>query len=200
MDPLQLPKLQKKVETDEQLRALEEVIRREEEDRVREEEEKLRWNHQAPEWNQEAQWEDQGWHQESRQEVPQSILHELWPKSEPPQDRPVDPLIPQSHQSIRTEILNLLHKSPESGQYEHSQQLANQLSATNKSVVHNPRDFAGQAPTWQPSMNYNRRNRSSEQSYGGYSKNWRSQAWFSLSLFILGPYYHYYLGPFGEDV
>lgn len=173
VDPLQLPKLQKKAETDEQLRDWERIIAEEEEVR--------RWEQEHP-----PAWAASAGDVEVWTEPP--VEPEGWEVEAPGSD---------THQTIRTEILNMLHKGPQESshsQYEHSKQIANQLSAGGKNIVHS----SPMGSQWQPSMHYASNYRSErsdyrsdtygQYQYGQSSRNhghqgnhghqeWRQQQW-----------------------
>ena len=166
VDPLQLPKLEKKRETEDQILILEQKIQEEEEERRWQEQEmqKAQAQAQAPTWQYEAQ---------TATAYAQPATHQIVaPQYPPPVEQPwlLDP--PEAkHENMRAELLNMLHKTPpESGQYEHSKQLANQLSAGGRSTLHQMRS---QSEGWE----YKNYESHSRYQYSNQSQNWKSKQW-----------------------
>ncbi|CAE7267646.1 cam1 [Symbiodinium sp. CCMP2456] len=135
VDPLQLPKLDKKRETEVELRAAEHKILQEEEER-RQQEEQLRkqeeWErHREAQEAERRRQEDAYQHQAAARIMPEPVRqHPSWlvsgeseiaqPASEPNHDR----------QNMRNELLNMLHKAPQESKgmgFTQSEQTANHL-------------------------------------------------------------------------
>lgn len=164
VDQLQLPKLEKKWEVEQQLLVLDQKIKEEEEER---------------------QWQEVELQKDEACEPYNFSKPYAEPYNEviaPQYQEPVETWVPESaptqptHQTMSTDLLSML-KNPQntSYDYEHSKQLAAQLSA-NRTVQ------GGSGSGWQPSN----RNYGSQgyghyggQQYGKYkySQNWKQDQW-----------------------
>mmetsp|Transcript_55118 Transcript_55118/g.129397 ORF Transcript_55118/g.129397 Transcript_55118/m.129397 type:complete len:502 (+) Transcript_55118:68-1573(+) len=164
VDPLQLPKLDKKRETEVELRAAEQKILQEEEER-RYEEEQLRkqeeWErHREAQEAERRRQEDAYQHQAAARILPEPVRqHPSWLVSgESEIAQPASEAMPDPHQHMRNELLNMLHKAPQESQgigFTQSEQTANHLGGG--SYTRGPQQTNGE--------NYRQSYRSEQQAY-----------------------------------
>ncbi|CAE7684249.1 DEGP1 [Symbiodinium sp. KB8] len=164
VDPLQLPKLDKKRETEVELRAAEHKILQEEEER-RQQEEQLRkqeeWErHREAQEAERRRQENAYQHQAAARILPEPVRqYPSWLVSgESEIAQPASEATPDTHQHMRNELLNMLHKAPQESKgmgFTQSEQTASHLGGG--SYTRGPQQTNGE--------NYRHSYRSEQQAY-----------------------------------